>query len=89
MRPEVTIRPRAVAVLADALRKIEDDRDGQRVAEAASREFQLSDLVDSNNWLGRSQWTQDAFFKGSIGDFRIYTRVLSAAEIAGLFADGP
>jgi hypothetical protein len=63
-------------------------RDGRQVARAGT-EFQLSDLRDSNNWLGRSQWAQDAFFHGSIGDFRIYSRVLRPDEIAELHAGGP
>lgn len=63
-------------------------RDGRQVSRA-NTEFQLSDLRDENNWLGRSQWAQDAFFEGSIGDFRIYSRVLSADEIAELHSQGP
>ena len=34
------------------------------------------------NWLGRSQFGGDAYFDGSLDDFRIYNRALSAAEIA-------
>jgi hypothetical protein len=63
-------------------------RDEQQVG-TASTQFQLADLQDTNNWLGRSQWAQDAFFRGSIGDFRIYSRVLSRTEIVELYADGP
>jgi hypothetical protein len=62
-------------------------RDTQLVAEAATS-FQLSQLDDVNNWLGRSQWAQDGFFRGTIGEFRIYSRVLSAEEIAQVRAEG-
>jgi hypothetical protein len=37
-----------------------------------------------NNWIGRSQFAVDPFFDGFIDDFRIYSRALSAAEIAAL-----
>jgi len=62
-------------------------RDTEKVAEAAMA-FQLEQLTDANNWLGRSQWAQDAFFTGAIGEFRIYSRVLSAQEIAQVRAEG-
>jgi len=34
-----------------------------------------------SNWLGRSQYAADAYFSGSLDDFRIYDYVLSAEEI--------
>ncbi|MBN1509362.1 MAG: discoidin domain-containing protein, partial [Sedimentisphaerales bacterium] len=38
-----------------------------------------SDIGETTqNWLGRSQYTADAYFDGSIDDFRIYNRALSA-----------
>jgi hypothetical protein len=37
-----------------------------------------------NNWIGRSQFAVDPLFDGFIDDFRIYSRALSAAEIAAL-----
>ena len=42
-----------------------------------------------NNWLGRSQWSADPFFNGSISEFRIYDQALSAAEVAANFVAGP
>ena len=62
-------------------------RDSDKVGEAATS-FQLGQLTDANNWLGRSQWSQDAFFSGAIGEFRIYSRALSAQEIAQVRAEG-
>jgi hypothetical protein len=38
----------------------------------------------TNNWIGRSQFAVDPIFDGLIDDFRIYSRALSAAEIAAL-----
>ena len=37
-----------------------------------------------NNWIGRSQFAVDPMFDGLIDDFRIYSRALSATEIAAL-----
>ncbi len=41
----------------------------------------------TQNWLGRSQYTADAYFLGSLDDFRIYNRVLSDAELRYLAGD--
>ncbi len=46
------------------------------------------DLGNTNqNWLGRSQYTADAYFSGMLDEFRIYNRVLSAAEVRYLAGD--
>jgi hypothetical protein len=42
-----------------------------------------------NDWLGRSQFSPDPFFNGSINEFRIYDQALSGAEVAASFAAGP
>jgi len=42
----------------------------------------------SQNYLGRSQYSSDPYLNGSLDDFRIYTRALSASEIS-LLAAGP
>ncbi|MES2569763.1 MAG: LamG-like jellyroll fold domain-containing protein [Verrucomicrobiota bacterium] len=42
-----------------------------------------------NMWLGRSNYQQDAFFKGSINEFRIYSEALSGAQIASNRERGP
>lgn len=43
----------------------------------------------TRNWIGKSQLASDPSFKGSIDDFRIYNRGLSAKEIAGLVGPDP
>jgi len=43
--------------------------------------------VTNQNWIGRSQFTADAFFNGAVDDFRIYNRAMSAAEIRYLAGD--
>jgi hypothetical protein len=49
----------------------------------------LSQIKDDNNWLGRSQWMPDPLFQGIYDEFRIYSKALSAAQIAEDFAKGP
>jgi hypothetical protein len=39
----------------------------------------------SNNILGRSSWVNEAPLNGGLKDFRMYNRVLSAAEVSTLF----
>ncbi len=41
----------------------------------------LNNLIRTNNYIGRSNWSRDAFFKGLIDEIRIYNRALSATEI--------
>lgn len=43
--------------------------------------------VTTQNWLGRSQWTADAYLRGSLDDFRIYNRALSESEVRYLAGD--
>ena len=49
----------------------------------------LSDLDDVNNWIGRSQFSLDVEFKGSIDEFRIYDVALSASQVKDSFEAGP
>ncbi len=47
-----------------------------------------SDLgATTQNWLGRSQYTADPYFAGSVDEFRIYNRALSAGEVRYLAGD--
>ena len=49
----------------------------------------LGDLNDVNNWIGRSQWSGDAFMNGTVDEFRIYEGALTAAEVAANVGAGP
>ncbi|MCX7872784.1 MAG: hypothetical protein N2487_05815, partial [Verrucomicrobiae bacterium] len=42
-----------------------------------------------NNWLGRSQFSADAFFNGKIDEFRIYNQSLSEGTIKRNYRMGP
>ena len=61
---------------------------GQLVSSGAAS-IPLSALIDTNNWLGRSQWAQDSYFGGRYKEFRIYGGLLSDADVAADFAAGP
>ncbi len=43
--------------------------------------------VTTQNWIGRSQFTADAFYNGKVDDFRLYNRAVSASEIRYLAGD--
>jgi uncharacterized repeat protein (TIGR03806 family) len=52
-------------------------------------DFQLSEVNDVNNWLGRSQWTQDWNANASYDEVRIYDHALNSSEIAANLTAGP
>jgi hypothetical protein len=62
--------------------------DGEIVAEAPLS-GELTDIPDVNNWLGRSQYSADPYFRGKYDELRIYERALSGCEISVLSALGP
>ncbi len=51
--------------------------------------WQLSQLNDVNNWIGRSQFSGDNLSNASFDEIRLYNHVLSVAEISANFAAGP
>ena len=56
-------------------------QDGKLVAEGETS-FLPSDLgTTDQNYIGKSQWTADAYYNGALDELRIYNRVLSEAEI--------
>ncbi|WP_448700581.1 LamG-like jellyroll fold domain-containing protein [Mucilaginibacter sp. AW1-3] len=58
---------------------------GSLVATNASLTIKPSNLGNTTlNYLGKSQFSADPMFKGTIDDFRIINRALSAAEMAKL-----
>lgn len=46
-------------------------------------------VVRNINYIGRSNWSVDGYAQGRFDDFRIYNRVLSAAEINSLVLEQP
>src|SRR4030095_11277037 len=49
----------------------------------------LSTLTDVNNWLGRSNWSNDANADAVLHELRIYKYALTEAQIRGNFSSGP
>jgi hypothetical protein len=49
----------------------------------------LSGIIDTNCWLGRSQFSADAYYSGSFDEFRIYSGLLSDSDVAADYAYGP
>src|SRR5262249_40529967 len=48
-----------------------------------------SDLgATTQNWVGRSQYSGDPYLDGAVDSLRLYSRVLTAAEIADLYSTG-
>ena len=59
--------------------------DGIQKGANASMTLRPADLGSTqNNYIGRSQFSQDPYLDGNIDDFRIYNRALSADEIKAL-----
>lgn len=64
--------------------------DGAVVATKSSATHKPSDLgITTQNWIGRSQYSADGYYNGSMNDFGIYNRCLDAQEIATLAATQP
>jgi len=64
--------------------------DGELVAQNTNARYTPSSLGETTqDWLGRSQYSADGYFDGSLDDFRIYDRVLSAGHIRDLYNDNP
>jgi hypothetical protein len=49
----------------------------------------LSSINNVNNWLGRSQFSTDPEFAGSIQEFRVYGVARTAAQIQASYSAGP
>jgi hypothetical protein len=77
-----------VAVVIDsAAMQLRLYMDGTLVASGATTLLPKDLGVTTQNWLGRSQFTADGFYNGSLDDFRIYNRALSEAEVRYLAGD--
>ena len=58
---------------------------GNLVGTNTTMTLKPSDLgITTQNYLGRSQFSADPYFNGSVDDFRIYVRALSAGELTAL-----
>ncbi len=77
-----------VAVVIDGPSKtVQLCLDGDVVAGGVTNTLPKDLGKTTQNWLGRSQYSADAYFTGSLDEFRIYTRALSAGEVRYLAGD--
>ncbi|MES2920056.1 MAG: LamG-like jellyroll fold domain-containing protein [Verrucomicrobiota bacterium] len=51
--------------------------------------FNLSDITDVNNWIGRSIYSGDSNSNLSLDELRIYRRVITPGEILASYTAGP
>ena len=58
--------------------------DGQAIIHATGMTYPNL-IARSSNYLGRSNWGVDAYWNGAFRDFRMYNRIMSAAEVNLLF----
>ncbi len=64
--------------------------DGVLVGENQALALTPADMGNTlNNWIGRSQWSGDAYLNASVTEFRIYDGALTATEVADNFTFGP
>ena len=60
--------------------------DGVASGTNAAMTLHAADMgTTSNNFIGKSQFSADAYLAGQVDDFRIYKRALTAAEVTTLF----
>ena len=55
--------------------------DGELAAERADITIRPSDFAPVMNYIGRSQFSADPYFRGYIDDFRVYNHALTAQEV--------
>jgi hypothetical protein len=76
-----------VVVVNDTANTLNLYLNGGSVA-TANLDLPLSAITDTNNWLGRSQYSADEYFKGTISDFRIYDAALTGPQVKTAYKMG-
>jgi hypothetical protein len=56
---------------------------------SSSISYSFSSLVDAHNYLGKSGYRSDPYLAGTLSEFRIYSGVISVAQIAANYLVGP
>jgi len=59
--------------------------DGEEGCRLRTNGFTCESIRDVNNWLGRSQWTNDQIPHATYFDFKLHKRAMDAAEVAHRF----
>nr|WP_254429865.1 LamG-like jellyroll fold domain-containing protein [Ruegeria atlantica] len=75
------------AVVDDQANELRLYLDGE-LAGSATLHGDVAERVRANNYVGRSNWENDAAFDGQVSDFAVYDRVLSESQIEAIH-DGP
>lgn len=70
-----------VVVVEDLANRISYYLDGELNCSIENVVHSLGSIKDVNNWLGRSQWTNDHMPKISFYDLKVYGRALSVDEV--------
>ena len=60
-----------------------------QLASSGTAVIPLSGIIDTNNWLGRSQYAFDSYFGGRYNEFRMFNGLMSDADVAADYAAGP
>lgn len=47
-----------------------------------------TNVTRTSNFIGRSNWSSDSYYAGSMDDLRMYNRALSASEVQQLYTQG-
>ena len=58
-------------------------KNGELAGEAAG--IVPTEKVRSNNYIGKSNWSQNGYLDGAIDEFAVYSKALSAAEVQAVF----
>ncbi len=64
-------------------------RDGIQLTTNGVVNYDLAEINDVNNWLGRSNWTGDENLDGTFEEFRIYDTALGRTSILASMEAGP
>lgn len=73
------------AATLDASGKVKMYKDGLPLVMAADTTGVPNNVTRVNNYIGKSNWSYDAFYAGSMDEVQIFNRALSANEIAAIY----
>jgi hypothetical protein len=86
--PVIAAGPRHFAVVIDATASQARLYVDGALASTGAYTGSLASIVATNCWLGRSNYTGDGYFNGTIDEFRIYDAALTTPQVALSFSEG-
>jgi len=60
-------------------------RDGQKIGSGKLSNCLLRDVKRDHNYIGQSNWEEDAYFKGGLDELHIFRRALSTSKIKEIY----